>query len=197
MQKSGGEYNLAINNYKFSFEREVLGSIGYINKNLLPENKKANIFLWSGEALPTNAALKYCYENGLINMNGGYTTIRKDRASLLFVSPMARTVGPYVQVYAPVMNENVYTNDWTGPYYGFQRVIETFEMTDKPRRLKAMDIYYHFYSGSKPAAMTALHSVYKWTIDKDIFPVYVGEYAPKVLEFRNIVSATDLDGSLH
>jgi len=196
-QKSGNEYNLPIKNYKFSFKREVLGSIDYINKTLLPENKKTKIFLWSGDALPGIEPLKYCYDNGLINFNGGATTIRKDRASLLFVSPMVRTVGNYIQIYAPVMNENVYTNDWAGPYYGFQRVIETFEMTDKPRRLKALDIYYHFYSGSKQAAVTALHKAYKWTIKKDIFPVYISEYAQKILEFRTIVSARNLNGTLY
>ncbi len=195
-QKSGGGYNLAIKDYKFSFEREVLGSIDYINKNLLADNN-AKVFLWSGEALPTEVALKYCYDNGLINMNGGSTTIRKDRASLLFVSPMARTVGDYVQVYAPIMNENVYTNDWTGPFYGFQRVVETFKMTDKPKRLKPIDIYYHFYSGSKPAAIAALYKAYRWTMDKDIFPVYVSEYSPKVIEFRKIVIVRDLNSTLY
>jgi len=196
-QLAGGVYNLAIKKYRFSFKREIFGSIQYINNKLLPKNKKAKIILWTGSALPSEEPLRICADNGYINMNGGGTTIRKDRASLLFVSPMARVVGKYVQVYAPVMNENVYTNNWTGPFYGFQRVVETFEMTDKPRRLKAIDIYYHFYSGSKPAAMKALHKAYQWTIKKDIFPVYVGEYSPKILEFRKIVVAKGLDQKLH
>jgi len=195
-QKSGGDYNLPIKDYAFSFNREISGSIDFINKNLLPNNKKAKVFLWSGEASPTEEALKYSYDKGLLNMNGGNTTIRRDRASLLFVSPMARTAGEYVQVYAPIMNENVYTNNWTGPFYGFQRVIDTLKMTDKPRRLKPIDIYYHFYSGSKPAAMTALHKVYQWTLEEDIFPVYISEYSAKILEYRKIVLARDLDGSV-
>ncbi len=196
-QKSGGDYNLPIKNYAFSFNREISGSIDFINKKLLPENKKANVFLWSGEALPTEIALKYSYDNNLLNMNGGDTTIRKDRASLLFISPMLRTAGKYVHVYAPIMNENVYTNDWTGPFYGFQRVIDTFKMTDMPRRIKPIDIYYHFYSGSKPAAMTALNKVYQWTFTQDIFPVYISEYSSKILEYRNIVVAEDLDGAVY
>ena len=31
--------------------------------------------------------------------------------------------GDWFQVYAPMQNENVYTNNWTGPFYGFERVI--------------------------------------------------------------------------
>ncbi len=196
-QSSGGDYNLPIKNYNFSFKREILGSIDYINKNLLPTNKKAKIVLWTGEALATETALKYSFDNNLANMNGGHTIIRKDRASMFFISPMVRTVGKYTQIYAPVANENVYTNNWTGPFYGFQRVIETFKMTDKPRRIKPIDIYYHFYSGSKPAALTALLNSYQWTIAQEIFPVYISEYTAKVLEFRSIVAATDLSGSLH
>jgi hypothetical protein len=40
--------------------------------------------------------------------------------------------GGHLQIYAPVTNENIYTNLWHGPFYGFERVIETFEMTDAP-----------------------------------------------------------------
>ena len=196
-QNSGDGYNLPIKNYRFSFKREILGSIDYINKNLLPDNKKARIVLWTGESLPVEIALKYSFDNNLLNFNGGNTTIRKDRASILFISPMVRTVGPYTQIYAPIENENVYTNNWTGPYYGFQRVIDTFRMTNQPRRIKPIDIYYHFYSGSKPAALTALTNSYNWSIQQEIFPVYISEYVTKVREFRNIVVARDLQGRLY
>ena len=53
------------------------------------------------------------------------------------------------------MNENVYTNDWTGPFYGFRDVIDTFRMTGEPRRLKPINLYYHTYSASKVAALKA------------------------------------------
>ena len=46
------------------------------------------------------------------------------------------------QVFAPNQNENVYTNEWRGPFYGFERVIETFEFTETPRRLKPINIYF-------------------------------------------------------
>ena len=68
--------------------------------------------------------------------------------------------GQELQVYAPVINENVYTNLWTGPYYGFRRVLETFALTESPRRLKPIDVYYHFYSGAKVAGQQAWAEVY-------------------------------------
>jgi hypothetical protein len=37
-------------------------------------------------------------------------------------------------------------------------------MTEKPYRIKPINIYYHFYSGSKLAAFNALKEVYDWAI---------------------------------
>ena len=51
------------------------------------------------------------------------------------IGALGITKGNNLQVYAPITNENIYTNLWQGPYYGFERVLETFEMTDKPRRI--------------------------------------------------------------
>ena len=83
-----------------------------------------------------------------MNMNGGFTTISKAEPSLTLVAPLGIMKGDYYQIYAPMQNENVYTNLWNGPFYGFERVIETFEMTDKPLRFKPVNIYYHAYIAS-------------------------------------------------
>ncbi len=43
---------LAIPGYTYSLEREIDGSIAYINNRLAPTGKTARVFLWSGDALP-------------------------------------------------------------------------------------------------------------------------------------------------
>ncbi len=68
------------------------------------------------------------------------------------------------QVFATNQNENIYTNLWHGPYYGFERVIETYELTEKPYRFKAVNIYYHSYSGTKVASLRALRKVYDYVL---------------------------------
>ena len=193
---SGGGYSLAIPGYRYDLKREIVGSIEYINRRLLPPGRQCRILLWSGDALPTEAALHITAEHGYLNMNGGDTTIRRDRPWLSFVSPMARPVGPWLQVYAPIMNENVYTHEWQGPYYGFRRVIETFELTDRPLRLKPIDIYYHFYSGTKYASLKALQTVYGWAEKQETTPVYASEYIPLVHAFRRVSIARTADGRL-
>jgi hypothetical protein len=100
------------------------------------------------------------------------------------------------QVYAPNQNENVYTNNWLGPYYGFERVIETFELTDAPLRLKPIDIYFHTYSASKPASLKALDRVFKWAYTQETTPVPVSDYVRKVLDFNSMVVARTRDGWL-
>jgi hypothetical protein len=116
-------------------------------------------------------------------MNGGDTFITRSRASLTAVRSHGIFKKGNLQVYAPITNENLYTNLWRGPFYGFERVIETFSMTETPRRLKAVDIYYHTYSASKPASLTALHQVYGWALKQPLHPVFASEYIRKVHDF--------------
>ena len=194
-QPAGGDVTLPIPGYRLDLKRELLGSLAYVNR-LLPTGKQARVFLWTGDGLPPERAVALLDEAGYLNMNGGDTVIRKALPLLAAVSPMARPLGNHLQVYAPVSNDNVYTNRWQGPFWGFRQVIETFEMTDRPRRLKPIDIYYHFYSGTKAASLRALEQVYTWVGKQETTPVFVSEYIPLVKEFRDISLARRADGRL-
>ena len=189
-----GRFNLPVKNYRYNIEREISGSVNYINSELAPEGKKAKVILWSGDGLPTAEVLDTVERHGLYNMNGGFTTINKAKPTITLVTANMRDVNGRVQVYAPVMNENVYTNDWTGPFDGFRRVIETLEMTDTPRRLKPANVYYHFYAGTKMASLRSLHEIYDWSISQDIHPIHASEYIVKVPHFRTAGVARHLDG---
>lgn len=192
-QKSG-KYNLAIEGYRYSPERETQGSIDFIDSELAPPGKRTQIMLWSGDGLPGEAELAILDKLGIPNMNGGLTKATNANKSMTLVGPMARPMGDYVQVYAPIMNENVYTNNWLGPFDGFKRVVETLAITDVPRRIKPINIYYHFYAGTKISSMKALRDVYDWTLTQDIYPIYGSDYARKVPDHRNIGVARYLTG---
>jgi polysaccharide biosynthesis protein PelA len=192
-QKSG-KYNLAIEGYRYSPERETQGSIDFIDSELAPPGKRTQIMLWSGDGLPGEAELAILDKLGIPNMNGGLTVATNANKSMTLVGPMARPMGDYVQVYAPIMNENVYTNNWLGPFDGFKRVVETLAITDVPRRIKPINIYYHFYAGTKISSMKALRDVYDWTLTQDIYPIYGSDYARKVPDHRNIGVARYLTG---
>ncbi|MBC7609444.1 MAG: bifunctional glycoside hydrolase 114/ polysaccharide deacetylase family protein [Polaromonas sp.] len=195
VQIPGRVVNLKIPGYTYDVNREITGARDYVN-TLGPTGKKTRMLFWSGSSEPLATPVALAYKAGLLNMNGGYTTISKAEPSLTLVAPIGIMKGDYYQVYAPMQNENVYTNSWTGPFYGFERVIETFEMTDKPLRLKPVNIYYHTYIASKRASIASLHKVYGWAEDQlkqqKLHPVFASEYAERVLDWRRAtVARTD------
>jgi len=192
--------HLPINGYHFRLKRDIDGSVEYIDRRLAPPGKKTAIFLWTGDCVPPWEAIAATQEAGLLNMNGGDTTINRQEPSLTLVAPFSIRKNGYLQVFAPNQNENVYTNDWTGPFYGFTKVIETFELTDQPRRLKPINIYYHTYSASKRSAITALHRVYRYALKQQVTPLYSSEYIRKVIDYEDFVLARQVrpmpDGSI-
>ena len=187
-------YNLPVPDYRFSLERDIDGSIEYINQRLTPEDKPVRAFLWTGDCLPNPEAIGHTYRLGVYNVNGGDTYITEANPFLVYISPMGVDREGYFQVYAPVQNENLYTNEWTGPHYGYSNVIQTFELTESPRRLKPVSIYYHFYSAQKVASLKALKEVYRWAMSQELNPMYLSEYAQRVFEFRTMGFARLLDG---
>ncbi len=182
--------HLPIPGYAFTpneLSREIEGSVNYIDQNLAPPKKSTKVFLWTGDCNPSAEALKFVHERGLVNMNGGDTTITKQNHSVTAVAPLGIQKGPYLQVYAPNQNENMYTNLWKGPFYGYQQVIETFQLTERPRRYKPINIYYHTYSASKQASLSALHKVYSWALAQPVNSIYASEYVQLVNDFSRMV----------
>lgn len=189
-----GDYNLPVPGYSFDLRREVAGSIHYIESRLAPPGKKVKLFQWTGDCNPTINALAETVYAGVLNINGGDTIMTRSLPTYTAVAPLGIQKGPYFQVFAPNQNENVYTNDWTGPFYGYRRIIETFELTDAPRRVKPVNIYYHTYAASKPSSLTALDEVHRWASSQPLTPVHTSAYVRKVLDFNDVVVARTADG---
>ncbi len=183
---------LAVPGYIFDLDTELAGSVRYIDTRLLRPGRRTEVFLWPGDGEPPGIAIARAWTEGLLAMNGGETTITRSNPSLTAVAPLSVRREGWLQVLAPNQNESVYTNLWRGPFWGFERVIETFEMTERPRRLKPVDIYYHTYSTTKPASIAALRKVYEWTVSQPLHPVTVSDYIRKVVDFEGFVVARDL-----
>jgi len=181
------KYRLKVKNYDFSLKRELSDTLENINVKIMPfekaKNQPAKCVFWSGDCTPRENSLDYVYKHNILNINGGDTLITKNKPWLSYIGPLGVRRGDYYQIYTGAQNENVFTNDWLGPFWGFKRVVQTFEMTNSPRRLKPIDIYYHLYSGSKMASMRALHYVFDWALKQDSMPIYTSEYIPKVMDY--------------
>lgn len=188
-----GEH-LPIPGYKLDYDKEMKGSIDYINERLAPKGKRVEVFLWSGNANPTGKVVDLIESYGILNLNGGNTTIKRGEESLTNVSPTICWYKDAVQVYAPAMNENVYTNEWTEHFDGFSRARETYELTGSPRRLKSISIYYHMYSGTYEASLNALKSLYEWALSKEVTPLYISDYAKRARTLYETGLSKTLDG---
>jgi uncharacterized protein (TIGR01370 family) len=190
---------LRLPGYSFDVEREIVGSARFIERELAPPGKRVRMLLWSGDTNPLEAPLATAAGAGLLNMNGGNTWPTMQENTLTLVSPHAMRKGSWLQVYAPMQNENVYTNLWTGPYYGFSRLLETIALTESPRRIKAVNLYYHTYLFSKPAGVASAHQLYRWIETEHasgrIGLVHATDYAQRVIDARRSTAARALDGS--
>jgi hypothetical protein len=194
LQKNGkNTYHLPIHDYEFNLTREIKGSVDFIERNLLEKGKKCRLFFWTGDCLPREDALRMAEEMKLRAINGGDTTITKKHPWLGRIAPFGLQRGPFWQIYVGMQNENIYTNDWTGPFWGYRRVIETFNLTEYPRRLKPINIYYHFYSASKTASLDALKRVYDDVLHRKTTPLYTSEYIAIAQDFY----ATSIQKIMH
>jgi hypothetical protein len=191
---NGDGHNLKLPDYKFNLQREIEGSVRYIESRLAPAGKKVDMFLWTGDCVPGSDALAWTERLGLLNMNGGDTVATRSQPTVTQVEGLGIQHKTGYQVYAPNQNENVYTNSWLGPFYGYERVIETFEFTDKPRRLKPINVYFHSFITTKRAGMQSLDKVLGYAMKQETTPVYVAQYARKVIDFQHMVVARTATG---
>ena len=176
--------SFALSGIPYSVETETAGSIRYIEERLLPPGKRVRLFQWSGSTRVSEDAIAILARLGVPNINGGDTMRDRDWPSYTRVAPLMRQVGRQWQTYTSASNENLYTNLWTGPFYGYRHVVETFENTEKPRRVAPVNLYYHFYSAERVAALVSLRYVHEWVGRQPLARLFTSEYLAIVEGFR-------------
>jgi hypothetical protein len=176
--------SLPLAGYTFAVERETAGSVRFIEERLLPRGGRVKVFQWSGSTRVSEEAIAAVDRIGVPNINGGDSMHDRQWPSYTRVAPLMRQVGRRWQNYTSASNENLYTRLWTGPFYGFRAVLETFQDTENPRRVSPVNVYYHFYSGERRAALEALRTVYDWAQAQPLAPLFTSEYLATVDGFR-------------
>lgn len=187
-------YNLHLPGYEFDLAREIQGSARYIDTRLAPPGKRTEVFLWTGNCVPGSDAIELADQLGLLNMNGGDTVATQSQSSLTNVEGLGLQRAGGLQVFAPNQNENVYTHNWTGPFYGFERVLETYALTETPRRLKPIDLYFHTYITTKPEGLLSLERIFASLHAQALHPIQVSDYIRMVRDFDRIGLARSARG---
>jgi hypothetical protein len=86
-------------------------------------------------------------------------------------------VGEERQIYASNSNENTYTDLWTKHFYGFRFLVDTVRNTERPRRVKPFNVYYHMYSGEKLASLNAVRANLLAARRDRVVPITTSRYA--------------------
>lgn len=169
----------------FDLHKEVQDALT-MSESLAPPGKKAMLYLWSGDTTPFEAAIAATRAAGVRNMNGGDSRLDKEYPSIFYVPPISRPVGRERQIFSGNSNENTYTNDWTGPFYGQLMLEETLKNTESPRRLKPFNLYYHMYSGERPGALAAVKHFVALARGANVIPVPASRYAAIADDFFGV-----------
>jgi hypothetical protein len=177
---------------KLDLRREIDSSVRYINEHLAAPGRPVQVFLWTGNCRPPPEALALVAELGIVNVNGGDTIISRLNPTLTAVAPRTMPWSDSLQIFAPNQNENVYTNNWRGPHFGtFIHTLDTFDLTESPRRLKPVNVYYHFYSADYPAAFHALETIFDSVSRQPLHAIPLSLYARIARDSRDTVIYTD------
>jgi hypothetical protein len=178
-------FSIPIKNYSFNAEKEIRGSIEYLDSLAKPFGKTCSLIFWSGNCQPETDALTIIDKYGYRSINGGEPRFDRKYNSYAHITPLGKKTGDLWQIYTSNCNETIYTNGWESQFGGMEKVIETFKNTDNQMCYRPMNIYYHFYSGEKNASTRALQGVYDYVCTQKISPVFTSEYVDIVKGFLN------------
>jgi hypothetical protein len=178
----------------FDVNHEIGGSSEFINR-LLPKGKKVQVVQWSGNTQAFEEVIAASRKAGLANINGGDSRYDAEYPSLIWVAPLGRRVGTQLQVYSSSSNENTYTSLWTNRFFGYRLVENTINRTEKPRRLKPFNLYYHMYTGEKHAALHALKHGLERARNSELAPVETSRFARIVEGFFSAELTLQADGA--
>lgn len=160
----------------FNLRREVEGSAAYID-SFCPPGRRVKLLQWSGDTSPFPDALAALSRAGMLNINGRDTRFDGEAPSYSEVSPIGKLVGPYRQISASHANENIYTDLWQGRFFGFRYLRVSLANTEKPIRVKPIDVYYHMYSGERQASLAALREILDDARKQELTPMTASQYA--------------------
>ncbi len=175
-------------NYQMNPQREIVGAVQEINKlfTALAIPKPIQILQWSGDCKPTEPQLALAEQSGLFNINGGDSRFDSEYSSYSHVAPIGMQRGKYLQIYSGAPNENIYTNLWQGPFYGFREVLHTFQNTETPLRVKPINIYYHFYVAEYFESLQVLKNIFEKVLSQKIFALFTSDYIRLAQDFYQI-----------
>jgi len=145
--------------------------------DLAPEGTKIRLMQWSGNTAPYERFLRKTREAGMFNINGGESRFDNEYPSYSSLFPIGVQIGKERQIYSTASNENTYTNLWSERFFGYRYLIETVRHTEVPLRISPFNVYFHSYSGERPASLRALQEIMNYARDAELLPMFTSDFA--------------------
>lgn len=178
-----------------SIDDEIAGSVDFHNQLIAPE-KPVSLLLWSGLCNPTEEALAMCDALGIDNMNGGNPVYDKKYPYITGVYPAYSDVNGRIQYHTAAAGDFHYTTSWTRDFDGMKNLVEYFQMTEKPYRLRPMNVYFHFYLAERQLGLDGLQTALDYVEKQDCAPIFAADYPPIVADFITMKMGKMPDGAL-
>lgn len=101
------------------------------------------------------------------------------------------------RVLGPIALDSLFLPNGGPQAYPYRDVLESFDFTEAPRRLKPVLVDYHGYLLGSPGGRAALGRIFTALEQSELYPLFVSEYVAAVRAFAHVVVARALDGSFH
>lgn len=180
---------------QIDLEKEIIYSVKYI-QSLVP-SKKVETLYWSGDCYPSLRDLKFTDDNGIYAFNGGDSRFDSEFESYSYVTPIGLYNKEATQIYSSNSNENTYTDEWTKDHWRFRNIITTFENTEKPKRIKPINLYYHFYAFAKKGSFVALENTYDYLKKSNLNFIYPNRFIKIAKNFHDVKIEKKSDKIFH
>lgn len=174
--------------------KEIDFSVRFIDQKLAPADKRTRVLLWSGLCNPPEEALERTDAVQVLNMNGGDPIYDSVNPYLAGISPLYARVGQRYQYHTCAAGDFYYTSSWTRDFDGMKRLVEYFKYTEEPRRLRAMNLYYHFYLAEKALGLEGLRHAMDYVRSLQPAPMFVSDYIPMVSDLITLQLGQDSQG---
>jgi hypothetical protein len=157
--------------------REVRGSLEYMNRVLVPRDKQVEIMLWSGDCRPGAEALRLCRELHIENMNGGAVSSPRF-PGLVGGTPSHTSWDGEVQICAANQNAFQCAKERRAPFFESpENVITGFQRAEWPRRLKPVNPTGDFHDASYVSSINAMEKVFDWCAAQPLHAITAKQYA--------------------
>ncbi|MCF7991873.1 MAG: hypothetical protein K9M02_15665 [Thiohalocapsa sp.] len=169
----------------FALESEIAGSLREVAA-LAGNDEPVELISWGGDAQVFEAALAQARASGATALGGQGGVYDSAAPSVTNLSALSAQVGEQRQIYDALQGDAAFTNYWTAPIHGLLRLGQVAEATERPRRLKPLQIGFTAYSALRYGSLNAVRTQLEEARSAELAPVPAADYARTVEGFFSV-----------